>query len=122
MVHVIEGNNPSAVQRNVYRLDDSQVLGFGLCEDLVDTTMRYGNAGDKVTQLQQALIDLGYLAERHLTGTYAANTKNAVAEFQRRCLPHLNANGIADRETQQEIQRQLSGLVDDSPETWLVTE
>lgn len=121
-IHVIEGNNPSSVQRNAYRLDDSQVLGFGLCEDVVDTTMRYGNAGDEVIWLQQSLIDLGYLAKRHLTGTYAANTKSAVADFQRRNLPHLNDNGIADRETQQEIRRQMDALINDSPDTWLVGE
>ena len=46
-LHVIEGNNPDRVQRKVYPLDNSQVLGFGLCEDLVDTTMRSGNEGDK---------------------------------------------------------------------------
>ena len=39
IVHVIEGNNPSSVQRNSYYLANSQVLGFGLCDDAVDTTM-----------------------------------------------------------------------------------
>ena len=59
IIHVIEGNNPSKVQRNRYRLSNSQVLGFGLCEDIADTTIRYGCRGDKVKQLQEDLHFIG---------------------------------------------------------------
>jgi hypothetical protein len=93
-VHVIEGNNPSAVQRNTYALNNSQVLGFGTCEDVADTTMRYGCAGDKVLTLQQWLTELGYLDEKDETGTYGSNTKAAVTAYQKTM---------------------------DSPDTWLVT-
>ena len=121
-VHVMEGNNPDRVQRNAYRLDDSQVLGFGLCEDLADTTLRFGNSGDKVTALQQALNDLGYLADRHITGTYGANTRKAVTEFQLDELPDQTAHGVADRETQQAMERCIREMLLQSPDTWLVTE
>ena len=121
-VHVLEGNNPDRVQRNVYRLDDSQVLGFGLCEDLADTTLRFGNSGDKVTALQQALNDLGYLADRHITGTYGANTRKAVTDFQLDELPDQTAHGVADRETQQAMERCIREMLLQSPDTWLVTE
>ena len=122
MIHVIEGNNPDRVQRNTYRLDDSQVLGFGLCEDLADTTLRFGNEGDKVRALQQTLCDMGWLAERHVTGLYSTNTKKAVSDFQTYNLPHRTPAGVADRETQQAIERAYEQWIMDSPDTWLVTE
>lgn len=121
-VHVLEGNNPDRVQRNSYPLDDSQVLGFGLCENLADTTLRFGNSGDKVTALQQALNDLGYLAARHITGTYGANTRKAVTDFQLDELPDKTAHGVADRETQQAMERCIREMLLESPDTWLVTE
>lgn len=92
-LHVIEGNNPDRVQRKVYPLDNSQVLGFGLCEDLVDTTMRSGNEGDKVLALQQNLYQLGFLDELHLTGAYGSHTRAAVMALQQEFLPGHAVNG-----------------------------
>ena len=122
MIHVIEGNNPDRVQQNVYPLDNSQVLGFGLCEDLADTTLRFGNEGVKVTALQQTLCALGWLDERHITGVFGTNTKKAVAAFQTHCLPHRTPAGVADRETQQALEAEYARLILESPDTWLVTE
>ena len=122
IVHVIEGNNPSAVQRSRYRLSNSQVLGFGACEDVVDTTMRSGNRGDKVLWLQQALNRLGLLEDRHLTGSFGSNTRGAVMEFQERHMLDKTVTGIADRETQQEIERQLNEMLFNDPDSWLVEE
>ena len=121
MIHVIEGNNPDRVQRNAYPLDNSQVLGFGLCEDLADTVMRFGNEGDKVLALQQDLHELGYLEERHITGIYGSNTKKAVMNFQE-TLNETTSIGIADRVTQQAIEQALYEKLLEAPETWLVTE
>mgnify|MGYP004528429879 FL=1 len=121
-LHVIEGNNPSAVQRNVYTLGNSQVLGFGLCEDLVDTTMRVGNRGDKVLVLQQRLNALGLLEERHLTGGFGSHTRRAVMDFQSQYMTDKSSTGLADRETQQAIEKQYNDQVFDSPESWLVAE
>lgn len=121
MIHVLEGNNPDRVQRNVYPLDNSQVLGFGLCEDLADTVMRFGNEGDKVIQLQQNLHELGYLDERHITGVYGSNTRKAVMDFQE-TLSAASSAGIADRVTQQGIEQALYEKMLEAPETWLVTE
>ena len=120
LIHVIEGNNPDRVQRNTYPLDDSQVLGFGLCQDLADTTMRFGNEGDKVLALQQTLCRLGFLKERHMTGVYGSNTRKAVSDFQQAFLPQRTASGIADRETQQAMEAELIRALDEAPETWLV--
>lgn len=119
ILHVIEGNNPSAVQRNRYKLNNGQVLGFGLSEDRIDTTMRYGNSGDKVLALQQRLYRLGLLKESQMTGTFGANTKRAVMTFQEGMADH-SANGIADRETQQALEAAVLRQEYDSPDTWLV--
>lgn len=121
IVHVIEGNNPDRVQRNRYDLNSSQVLGFGACEDVVDTTMRSGCSGDKVLELQRRLNTLGYLDDKHLTGAYGSNTKTAVAAYQA-TLEGKTANGIADRETQQAIEAAILKRAFDSPDTWLVAE
>ena len=120
IIHVIEGNNPSTVQRNRYLLSNSQILGFGLCEDLVDTTMRSGNSGVKVTALQEALCRVGVLDERHITGSYGGNTKQAVMDFQSTHMQDKAATGIADRETQQALEALFVETVYEDPETWLV--
>jgi len=120
MMHVIEGNNPSAVQRSRYKLDNGQVLGFGLSEDRIDTTIRYGNRGDKVLLLQQSLNQIGLLDERHLTGTFGTNTKKAVMAFQQTHMQDKAQTGIADRETQQAMEAMLIQIEYDSPDTWLV--
>jgi len=119
IVHVIEGNNPSSVQRNRYYLDSSQVLGFGACQDVVDTTMRSGNSGDKVLALQQQLCQLGFLEAKNQTGTFGSNTKAAVAAYQK-TMDGKTVTGIADRETQQSIEEAVKQLEFDTPDTWLV--
>ena len=122
IIHVIEGNNPSKVQRASYRLSNSQVLGFGLCEDVVDTTMRSGNRGQKVLELQKALNRIGILEERHLTGGYGGNTKRAVMDFQEHFMQDKAVTGIADRETQQAIEQKINQITFDDPESWLVAD
>ena len=122
IIHVIEGNNPSQVQRNRYKLNNSQVLGFGLCEDIADTTIRYGNRGDKVLKLQQDLNLIGILAQRHLTGTMGSNTKKAIIDFQSEIMIDKTPTGVADRETQQAIEEMVYDILYNTPETWLVEE
>ncbi|MDD3214413.1 MAG: peptidoglycan-binding protein [Eubacteriales bacterium] len=122
IIHVIEGNNPSRVQRNSYPLNNSQVLGFGTCEDVVDTTMRFGCSGDKVLLLQQRLTELGYLTAINQTGAYGSHTKAAVCEYQQAMGCGQSVNGIADRETQQAIEAEILQNEFNSPDTWLVEE
>lgn len=121
IIHVIEGNNPSSVQRNQYRLNNSQVLGFGACEDVVDTTMRSGCRGDKVQVLQQRLHQLGLLDEKDITGTFGTNTRAAVVAYQETMVEKVSS-GIADRETQQAIEAEIARQIFDAPDTWLVEE
>ena len=120
ILQVIEGNNPSSVKRNRYYLNNSQVLGFGTCEDVADTTMRGSCSGDKVLELQRRLTVLGYLEEINQTGTYGANTRIAVSEYQQQ-MQGKTVTGIADRETQQAIEAEIRQKEFDTPDTWLVT-
>jgi hypothetical protein len=120
-IHVIEGNNPDSVQRAVYPLNNSQILGFGCRDDVVDTTMQYGNTGDKVLQLQQDLGSLGYLTSQNFTGTYASNTRNAVTAFQQN-MAGKTPTGVADRDTQIAIQNEIEKLAIDDPDSWLVVD
>lgn len=120
VLHVIEGNNPSSVERAAYALSNSQVLGFGCWGDVVDTTMQYGVSGDKVLALQQSLGKLGYLTARHFTATYLSNTRNAVSAFQQN-VEGKTPTGVADRDTQLAIQYEVERLEIHDPSAWLVT-
>lgn len=122
VIHVLEGNNPTAVARNSYMLNNSQILGFGVCEDVVDTTMRGGNSGDKVLELQRRLNRLGILEEKHLTGRFGSNTRTAVMTFQQDWMNSQTVNGIADRQTQQAIEAEYLQVVNNDPDSWLVAE
>ena len=58
--------------------------------------MKKGNKGAMVRQLQERLIELGYL-KGTVSGTYDTNTIGAVRSFQKK--NGLNADGTADSET-----------------------
>lgn len=102
-IHVIEGNNPSAVARNTYLLTDSSILGFGTVKQVAGTTMRFGNHGVLVEQMQQKLIDLGYLAESQLSGTFRSSTREALRNFQQD--QGMKVNGLANMETQYALEK-----------------
>lgn len=121
LLHVIEGNNPESVKRSVYTLSNPQVLGFGCWRDVVDTTMQYGNSGDKVLKLQQSLGKLGYLSERNFTSSYLSNTRDAVSKFQR-VVMGVTPTGIADRETQLAIRHAVDKAELYDPDAWQVTD
>lgn len=103
-IHVIEGNNPSAVSRNTYSLTDSEILGFGTVMQVAGTTIRFGNEGVLVSQLQQKLCNLGYLEEKYISGTFRGTTREAVRSFQEEHLS-VKANGIANMETQIALEK-----------------
>ncbi len=68
-------------------------------------SIRYGNKGDRVKSLQQALITLGFLGGKP-DGIFGNQTKNAVKAFQRS--RKLSADGIAGKKTLSAIQSALS--------------
>ena len=81
-------------------------------------SIRYGNKGDRVKSLQQALITLGFLGGKP-DGIFGNQTKKAVIAFQRS--RNLSADGIAGKKTLSAIQSALSdgpassGTVQQSP-------
>lgn len=63
------------------------------------TTLRPGDRGNKVVELQERLRKLGYLAS--ITGTYDSATETAVRNFQ--LYNGLTTDGIAGSQTQQKL-------------------
>ncbi len=97
-VHVIEGNNPSAVVRNAYPIDYWMILGYGTVHDIADITLQFGCDGEKVRKLQRALVAVGLLDPQYVTGKYGAITQQCVKTYQRQC--GLKETGIATRDVQ----------------------
>ena len=117
-IHVLEGNAPSAVQRNVYDLTYTRILGYGTVHDVLDVTMRYGNRGVKVQQLQEKLVYLGYLDAGKADGLFGTGTAAALFSFQ---ADHgLKTYGVANIKTQQAIDLAVEEAVYNDPATWQV--
>ena len=119
-LHCIEGNNPSSVARVTYSTGDKKILGYGTVHDVADWTMRLGNSGKKVTELQEKLIYLGYMAEGTADGHYGAATQNAINHYQQ--AHGLKVLGIANIETQALINRQVEEKKFADPNAWSVVE
>lgn len=119
-VHVLEGNAPSAVQRNVYDLTYSRILGYGTVHDVADYTMRAGNSGLKVQALQEKLAYLGYLEAGKADGVFGSGTVAAVKAFQ--AAQGLSPNGIASQATQAAIDQAMETAIDSDPDTWTVVD
>ena len=120
LVHVIEGNKPDAVARDVYDLNYSRILGYGTVHDVADIAMVYGCTGEKVRQLQEKLVYLGYLDAERLTGHFGDATLDALRRFQRD--QGLRASGAANFATQQALTREYLRLTDQDPDIWTVAD
>ncbi len=70
---------------------------------LESTTLYNGSRGEEVRELQQALIDLGYLRGT-ADGIFGNNTENAVRKFQK--ANKLSVDGLAGKKTRQLILSQ----------------
>lgn len=119
-IHVIEGNKPSAVARDVYDLNYSRILGYGTVHDVADITMQYGCKGEKVRELQGKLAYLGLLEEEHVSGTFGTATVESIRKFQQDPDNHLKVSGIANISTQQRINELFEEKRDLDPNTWQV--
>jgi len=60
-------------------------------------TIKLGDQGDFVIQIQNALVQKGYLGSRYVTGTYDNRTESAVQDFQTD--QSMEATGICNNET-----------------------
>ena len=119
-VHVIEGNNPVKVQRKAYPLDAWYVLGYGTVHDVADVTLRSGVEGKVVTELQDKLILLGYLAPQYNTGKYATLTADAVLRFQMD--EGISQTGIAGPLTSVRLDECVIEYYQTHTEEWIVDE
>ena len=120
VVHVIEGNNPSKVERKEYLLSDSTILGYGTVKDVAEVTMRSGNKGEKVRQLQTRLQELSLMQPEDVDGSFGAKTTVAIRTFQKEYMPGKKASGIADMETQFAMQEEIENRLDGDPANWVV--
>lgn len=118
-VHVIEGNKPSAVARDVYDLNYTRILGYGTVHDVADITMSAGNRGEKVRQLQEKLAYLGLLDPQYISGFFGNATVEALYAFQRQNgLP----TSLANRTTQLKIDETVQLKRERDPSTWTVSD
>ena len=117
-MHCLEGNNPSSVARVTYSINDKKILGFGTVHDVADWTMRSGNSGEKVRQLQEKLIYLGWLPEGSADGVYGTATADAITAFQ--YAKGLKENGIANIETQKALNADYQLKADKDPSKWII--
>ena len=120
LVHVIEGNNPSAVARNIYGLNDSSIMGYGTVHDVADITMTFGNEGKKVTHLQEMLAYLGFMDPALVTGHFGDGTLEAVRAYQQS--RGLRVTGIANMNTQQKLEAEYDQLYKNDPAIWSVVD
>ena len=117
-IHVIEGNKPDSVARDVYDLNNSRILGYGTVHDVADISMHAGNRGEKVRQLQEKLIYLGFLSPDGMTGVFESATVDAVRAFQ--ADQALRPSGYANITTQLLLDQRLREKRDLDPKTWQV--
>ncbi len=119
-IHCLEGNNPVSVARVTYSTADKKILGYGTVHDVADWTMRFGNTGKKVTELQEKLVYLGLLSADNVTGHYGVNTQNAISRFQE--THGLTVWGIANIETQRLLNRLYEEKRYTDPDAWTVAD
>ena len=120
LVHVIEGNKPSAVARDTYELNSSTILGYGTVHDVADITMTFGNEGEKVRILQERLAYLGFLDAALVTGRFGDATLEAVKAYQ--TARSLRVNGIANMDTQILLEEEYKKQYENDPGIWSVVE
>ena len=117
-LHCLEGNNPNSFARVTYAISDKKILGYGTVHDVADWTMRQGNSGEKVRQLQEKLVYLGLLPEGSADGVYGTATADAITGFQQ--ANGLKVLGIANLETQKALNKAYQKKVDSDPAMWAV--
>ena len=120
LVHVIEGNKPSSVARDVYDLNSPTILGYGTVHDVADITMSFGNQGEKVRLLQEKLSYLGFLDAELVTGRFGDATVEAVRAYQE--TNGLRVNGIANMNTQLRLDAEYTQTYQNDPNIWSVVD
>ena len=117
-IHCIEGNTPVAVKRAEYDLTYNRILGFGTVHDTAEWTIRSGNSGFKVRELQEKLVRLGLMTPDQVDGICGSSTILAVRAWQ--SSHGLKQTGIANLETQRSMDRRLAREADADFSAWIV--
>ena len=78
------------------RMYSSNAIPATAAGDLYET-VRPGDSGDVVVQIQDVLVSIGYLAPSQITGVYDAATETAVRNFQ--AANGLKVDGICGSQT-----------------------
>ena len=120
VIHTIEGNNPSKVARKEYFLTDPTILGYGTVTEVAEVTMRPGNKGEKVRQLQAKLQELSLMKPEDIDGVFGGKTTVAIRAFQKEHMPGKKLSGIADMETQFAMLEEIENRLDGDPANWIV--
>lgn len=120
IVHCIEGNTPVEVKRAAYPLTYTRILGYGTVHDVADWTMRSGNSGEKVRQLQERLIYLDLMPEGSADGVYGSAVAEVIRAYQAR--KGLKVSGIANIDTQRALQEDYEIKYRDDPAAWSVVD
>ena len=80
---------------------------YGLVADgTTDNTLKYGDSGSRVTELQTALVKLGY-DTNGVDGRFGAGTQRAVISFQKD--NGLEADGLAGTKTLELLYAKANG-------------
>ena len=120
LVQVLEGNNPSAVTRVRYPLDDWRIQGYGTVRDLADIVLRMGLRGEKVSALQRQLVQVALLNHEDVTGHYSQRTSDAVKAFQ--LMVGYPTTGIANQKTQLALATYADQWLMEHSSFWVVDE
>lgn len=73
---------------------------FGTAVPAIASTIKFGDSGDRVVQVQMRLQELGYFKSK-ATGYYGSLTENAVKQFQQN--NGLTADGVIGAKTQEAL-------------------
>lgn len=114
-IHVIEGNNPDRVQRNIYPIDYKLIYGFGTPVKRAHSDLRVYSTGDDVSRLIDDLIALEYLDPLYQDARDIVDRKmqSAVSQFQKdKSLP---VTKIVDLQTREALESALA-IMNGSPD------
>lgn len=88
---------------NVSAIIDQQTYDLLISPDAPEYTISVGASDSEedldVSNLQQRLLELGYIPQDGVTGNYTEDTKTAVVKFQK--LNNLDTDGDADKKTRE---------------------
>ena len=82
--------------------------------------MVFGNQGEKVRQLQERLAYLGFLRSDLVTGKFTDSTTEAIRAYQE--ARGLRIIGVANRETQQLLEKEYNEAYQNDPDIWSVVD